>query len=178
MLENAGFDQNGDAYTEMDATFLVGVPSTYQLSPPQQGPEDLICQPSIELTNTTVMSEPQPGTVLNNVQKPLRNHTVTALLVLCCFLPTGLFAVYFAYKARNLELSGDYDNAKLMSDCTRKLIIATTTIGIFLAILTAVNYNTQIVNYYKKIKQLYTYRYIGYKCQRPLHTRKTDVILN
>ncbi|XP_060576724.1 proline-rich transmembrane protein 1-like isoform X2 [Ruditapes philippinarum] len=152
MAERAGYDQKGDEYTVKNASFVLGVPSTYQKTA-QQEPDHLIYKPSSELTNTTVvMSQPQPGTVLNIVHKPLPNHMVPALCVMiCCFWPTGLFAVYFAYKTRNLELSGDYGNAKVMSDFTRKWIIATVLLGIFVGIISAIVYYAEMMNYYDNI---------------------------
>ncbi|XP_060576725.1 uncharacterized protein LOC132734045 isoform X3 [Ruditapes philippinarum] len=152
MAERAGYDQKGDEYTEKNASFVLGVPSTYQQIAKQE-PDHLIYKPRSELTNTTVvMSQPQPGTVLNVVHKPLPNHMIPALCVMIiCFSPTGLFAVYFAYKTRNLELSGDYDNAKLMSNFTKKWIIATVVIGICVYIISAIVYYAGMMNYYNNI---------------------------
>ncbi|XP_060576727.1 uncharacterized protein LOC132734049 [Ruditapes philippinarum] len=161
MLKNAGYDQNlllgydqnGDEYTEKNASFELGVPSTYQPTPPQQGSEHLTCKPVTELTNTAVvMSKPQPGPVLNIIQKPLPSHIVPALFVCCMFWPTGLVAVYFAFKTRHLELSGDYGEAKKMSDCTRKLIIATIIIGLILGIFGFVVYYAGMMNRNRNIQ--------------------------
>jgi hypothetical protein len=51
-----GYDQNEDEYTEKNASFVLGVPPTYQLTSPQQGPEHLTCKPVTELTNTEVVN--------------------------------------------------------------------------------------------------------------------------
>ncbi|XP_060598903.1 proline-rich transmembrane protein 1-like [Ruditapes philippinarum] len=153
MLENAGYDQNEDEYTEKNASFVLGVPSTYQMTSPQQEPEHLTCKPVTELTNTeVVMRQPQPGPVMNIIQKPLPNHIVPALFVCCMFWPTGLVAVYFAFKTRNLKLSGDYGNAKKMSDCARKWIIATICIGLILGFFSVIVYYAGMMILYSKNK--------------------------
>ncbi|XP_053400085.1 proline-rich transmembrane protein 1-like [Mercenaria mercenaria] len=142
MGDGSGYDQHVDLYTDKNASYWI--PSLYQPGQQQTGytpqhpaypPEQPgnVQQPYNNTKTTLVVNQPQTGKVIIQPRPP--NRMVDSILAcLCCFLPTGIFAIYYAKQANRLVSAGDYEGARWMSDNARKFIIISVFLGFILVI--------------------------------------------
>ncbi|XP_060574713.1 trafficking regulator of GLUT4 1-like isoform X3 [Ruditapes philippinarum] len=135
MAERAGYDQPGDGYTDKNAKYGVDAPPPYQpgIPPPQQGygqqPYPMQPQYGHNTNTTVVVNQPQTGTIIIQQRHP--DYMVPSICAcLCCFFPTGILAIYYAYEANNLARDGDYEGARKMSDMARRLMVASVIVGV------------------------------------------------
>ncbi|XP_045205350.1 proline-rich transmembrane protein 1-like [Mercenaria mercenaria] len=137
MAERAGYDQPGDFYTDKNTSYGEDAPPPYQPGPkqtgyPSQQPGN-VEQPYISASTTLLVNQPQAETVIIKPRPP--DRMVDSILVfLCCFWPTGIYAIYYANKANRLARAGDYEGARWMSDTARKFIILSMFVGFTLII--------------------------------------------
>ncbi|XP_061195112.1 proline-rich transmembrane protein 1-like [Saccostrea echinata] len=90
------------------------------------------------LTHNVVVNQPCSATIVTS--RPVRQDwTVPAILsCLCCFWPTGIFAIFAACKANAAAVEGDEVEAQAQSRRARSLVVTSVVIGIFIMILSAI----------------------------------------
>ncbi|XP_062616094.1 proline-rich transmembrane protein 1-like [Saccostrea cucullata] len=94
-----------------------------QVQPPAGGPHNV------------VVTQPVPTTVVVS-QPPQRNWMVPAILTcLCCFWPTGIVAIYSAYRAKEAASSGDVLEAEVQSKRARLFVIISLAVGVVLFVI-------------------------------------------
>ncbi|XP_062571237.1 proline-rich transmembrane protein 1-like [Saccostrea cucullata] len=79
-----------------------------------------------------------------------QDWTIPAILsCLCCFWPTGIFAIFAACKANAAAANGNDEEAQVQSNRARSLVVTTVVIGIFIMILSAVLRTIVYSNHYR-----------------------------
>ncbi|XP_062592942.1 proline-rich transmembrane protein 1-like isoform X1 [Saccostrea cucullata] len=101
------------------------------------------------LTHNVVVSQPGPAIMV--ISRPARQDwTIPAILsCLCCFWPTGIFAIFAACKANAAAASGNDEEAQVQSNRARSLVVTTVVIGIFIMILSAILRTIVYSNHYR-----------------------------
>ncbi|XP_060594423.1 uncharacterized protein LOC132748802 [Ruditapes philippinarum] len=88
-------------------------------------------------TQQVVVSQPgQAGFVVTQRRPP--DYMIPSILALLFFCPTGLCAIYYAYRANTLAAARDMTEAHRMSHRARNLMITSIVIGVALIILAIV----------------------------------------
>ncbi|XP_061177632.1 proline-rich transmembrane protein 1-like isoform X1 [Saccostrea echinata] len=81
----------------------------------------------------------QPGPTMVVAQPPQQDWMVPAILsCLCCFWPTGIFAILAANKAKNAAAVGDVAEAQEQSGRARTLVIVSVVIGVIVIALSVI----------------------------------------
>ncbi|KAH3832507.1 hypothetical protein DPMN_105797 [Dreissena polymorpha] len=84
-----------------------------------------------------IVTQPFP-TIGIVMQTRLPNNMAVAVFVcFCCFFPTGLVAVVFAFKVSSQARSGDYEKASRNATNVRNLVIASVIIGLIIYVSTS-----------------------------------------
>ncbi|XP_062592943.1 proline-rich transmembrane protein 1-like isoform X2 [Saccostrea cucullata] len=101
------------------------------------------------LTHNVVVS--QPGSATTMISRLMRQDwTLPAILsCLCCFWPTGIFAIFAACKANAAAAEGDEVEAQAQSRLARSLVVTSVVIGIFIMILSAILRTVVYSNHYR-----------------------------
>ncbi|XP_052280799.1 proline-rich transmembrane protein 1-like [Dreissena polymorpha] len=127
---------------------LLSVPTSYEPPPQTQlgyvydEPIGLpMCQtygfPERQNQSTDIVTQPFP-TIGIVMQTRLPNNMAVAVFVcFCCFFPTGLVAVVFAFKVSSQARSGDYEKASRNATNVRNLVIASVIIGLIIYVSTS-----------------------------------------
>ncbi|XP_061177688.1 proline-rich transmembrane protein 1-like [Saccostrea echinata] len=91
-----------------------------QVQPPASGPHNVVVT--------------QPGPATGVVPQPhQRDWMVPAILTcFCCFWPTGIVAILFAYKAKQAASSGDVLEAEVQTKRARLFVFISLAVGIVL----------------------------------------------
>ncbi|KAH3838047.1 proline rich transmembrane protein 1B-like [Dreissena polymorpha] len=79
--------------------------------------------------HVVVLAQPQPSSVPLG-QRPTDFLVPSIFACLCCFLPTGAAAIYFAVQSGNALNSGDLANANRYSVTARNLMVSSIVIGV------------------------------------------------
>lgn len=80
---------------------------------------------------TTVVAQPGPVPVVVNTAPRRTDYMVPAILsCLCCFCPTGIFAILAANRANTAAAEGDVVEAEVQSRRARTLVIISVVVGI------------------------------------------------
>ncbi|XP_060570119.1 proline-rich transmembrane protein 1-like [Ruditapes philippinarum] len=78
-----------------------------------------------------VVCQPVPVQVVGaSQQKPPDYLCPSILACLCCFWPTGISAIFFSCVASSLASKGHMEDARIMSNHSRNMLIATVVLGI------------------------------------------------
>lgn len=129
--ERAGCDQPANYYT---AGTWGGVSNTakpnevfVEIYPPTNASlPQFYDQPYVNNTNV-VFDQPRAHLIEQDIPP---DYIIPSVFVAICFLPTGILAIIYAWKARQLIKAGKWDYARIMSDRARNLIFASIIIGL------------------------------------------------
>ncbi|KAH3836028.1 trafficking regulator of GLUT4 1-like [Dreissena polymorpha] len=94
-----------------------------------------------------VLAQPQPTAVIVATGSRPPDYLVPSFFAcLCCFWPTGAFALYFSNESKKAFEDGDMTNANRYSVLARNLMISSIVIGLIwiiaLSVGVALNYST------------------------------------
>lgn len=85
---------------------------------------------------TTVVAQPGSVPMVVNTIRPRPDYMVPAVLsCLCCFCPTGIFAILAASRANSAAAEGDVLEAEAQSRRARTLVIISVVVGIIVIVL-------------------------------------------
>lgn len=85
---------------------------------------------------TTVVAQPGSVPMVVNTTRPRTDYMVPAVLsCLCCFCPTGIFAILAASRANSAAAEGDFVEAEAQSSRARTLVIISVVVGIIVIVL-------------------------------------------
>lgn len=88
---------------------------------------------------TSVVTQPGAVPVVVNPVPPTKDWMVPAVLTcLCCFWPTGIFAIMAASRANSAAASGDVVEATAQSSRARTLVIVSIIVGIIVITVSVV----------------------------------------
>ncbi|XP_060575770.1 proline-rich transmembrane protein 1-like [Ruditapes philippinarum] len=87
-------------------------------------------QPGFGQTTTVVMTQPGYAGQVVAMPRPPDYICGSIFACLCCFWPTGLLAIFYAYRARKLAAEGDMVGATSMANYARNLMITSIVIGV------------------------------------------------
>uniref|UniRef100_K1QFT1 Proline-rich transmembrane protein 1 n=1 Tax=Magallana gigas TaxID=29159 RepID=K1QFT1_MAGGI len=95
--------------------------------------------------NQPVVTQPAVTPVVVTTVPAPRNWMVPAVLsCLCCFWPTGIFAIMFASKANTAAAQGNVEEANTNANYARTLIIVSLCVGIQYLCIYRIGTNTNI----------------------------------
>ncbi|XP_076441376.1 proline-rich transmembrane protein 1-like isoform X2 [Babylonia areolata] len=88
---------------------------------------------------TSVLVTQPTGTTMIVAQNPAPDNLMLSIIAcLCCFCPTGIFAIMYSCQAKSANEANDYNSAMKYAVQAKKLAITSIIIGIIVMVLSAV----------------------------------------
>ncbi|KAL8590750.1 hypothetical protein ACOMHN_064853 [Nucella lapillus] len=86
-------------------------------------------------TTAVVVTQPTGATMVGAQSPPSDNLLLSVITCLCCFFPTGIFAIMYSCQAKNANKVHDYASAMRYAARAKKLAIVSIIIGIVITIV-------------------------------------------
>ncbi|KAL8590751.1 hypothetical protein ACOMHN_064854 [Nucella lapillus] len=132
-----GYPPGQPGYPPGQPMYPPGQPG-YPQGQPGYPPGAYVQGPYGQSTSAVVVTQPTGATMVVAQSPPSDNLLLSIIACLCCFCPTGIFAIMYSCQAKSANEVNDYASAMRYAAQAKKLAIASIIIGIVVMAVFAV----------------------------------------